>query len=252
MSYLHHFITLLHARVARHRQEIVPGSEIGESIDIGRLICPLRYDLCVRIDFIRLLRDEWALYTNNLGGFLERPESKAYYVWFNEIVCARYTPHLYGNRKSVESAFIKRVHRTAKLWRSIDRRGYDASTPIRLRSGRSIRRVNGKMIDATYFAGDGCHRMSCLYLVGQTLLEPAHYEVHVHREFQPLDNTSILAEYLPLDRTTYLQFISRFYCDGLQLDSPEKILQQVACKKANLVAELESVLAFDLSRMGDR
>jgi hypothetical protein len=246
MSYLRHFITLVRARVARFRQEIVPGSEIGESIDIGRLICPLRYDLCVRIEFIRLLRDEWALYTDNLSGFLDRPESRAYYVWFHEIACARYMPQLYGNQKLVQPAFIKRVHEAAKLWRSIDRNGYDASTPIRLGSGRSIQSVNGKTTNATYFAGDGCHRMSCLFVRGQTRLEPEQYEVQIRQEFQPLDNTAILIQQLPLDRTSYLHFISRFYCDGRELGSADEILAQVASTKAHLLPELESVLAFDL------
>jgi hypothetical protein len=247
MLYSNYFITRVQARVARYRQEIVPGSEIAESIDIARLICPLRYDLWVRIDFIRLLRDEWALYTGDLQGFLDRPQSRAYYIWFKEIVCARYMPQIYRDEKLVKRAFVQKVHETARLWRSIDRNGFDSSTPIRLGSGRSIRSVNGKTIKSTYFAGDGCHRMSCLYVAGQTRLEPEHYEVHVHRDFEPLDNTAILVKHLPLDRATYLGFISRFYCDGLKLDSADQILQHVASKKVGMLPELESVLAFDLS-----
>lgn len=239
------------ARVSRYRQKIVPGREIGESIDIDRLICPLRYDLCVRIDFIRLLRDELTLYSEDPDGFLARPQSQAYYIWFKEVRCARYHPHIYRDEKLVKSAFAKRVQDTARLWRSIDQIGYDASAPIRIGSGQSIQTVNGKTINSTYFAGDGCHRMACLYLTGRTRLEPEHYEVRVLRHFVPLDITSVLAERLPLDRTTYLRFISHFYCDGLDLGSVDKILQHVACEKAHLLPELESVLAFDLARVRD-
>jgi hypothetical protein len=241
-------ITRVQARLARYREEVVPGIMIAKTIDIGRLICPLRYDLWVRIEFVRLLRDEWTLYSDDLSGFLDRPQSRAYYVWFKEVRCALYHPQIYRNEERVESEFVTRVQETAALWKSIERNGYDRSTPIRLGSGRSIRSVNGKTINATYFAGDGCHRMSCLYVTGQTRLEPEDYEVQVRREFEPLDITATLVQRLPLDRASYLRFLSRFYCDGLQLDSADRILRQVASEKPDLLAELESVLAFDLPR----
>jgi hypothetical protein len=251
MAYVHDLGTRAGARVTRYRQKTVPGREIAESIDIDRLICPLRYDLCVRIDFIGLLRDEWTFYTEDLAGFLDRPQSKAYRVWFKEVRCRLYSPRIYRDEELVQSAYIQRVHETASLWRSIDSRGYDMSVPIRLGSGQSVRSVNGKTISSAYFAGDGCHRMACLYVTGRTRLEPEHYELRVERHFEPLDITSMLIDRLPLDRTTYLHFISRFYCDGLELGDAADILQYVARKKANLLPELESVLSFDLSRIRD-
>jgi hypothetical protein len=249
MPYLHDVITRLQARVARYRREIVAGSEIRESIEIDRLICPLRYDLCIRIEFIRLLRDQWSLYTDHLDAFLDRPQSRAYLTWFRDIACARYMPEVYRDPTQLQPAFVKRVHETATLWQSIAHNGYDRTTPIRLASGRTIQSVNGKRINATYFAADGCHRMSCLYLTGQTRLEPEHYEVQIHRSFQPLDNTAILIDRLPLGRVAYLKFVSPFYCDGLTFDSPEKVLEHVATRKAHLLPEATSVLAFDLARM---
>jgi hypothetical protein len=251
VSYVQDLRTRAGARLIRSGDKILPGREIAESIAIGRLICPLRYDLCVRIDFIRLLRDEWREYTEDLGGFLERPESKAYRTWFKEVRCGIYTPRLYQDDNLLQSAFIQRVHDTARLWRSIDLQGYDTSAPIRLRSGQSIRSVNGKMISSVYFAGDGCHRMASLYLTGRTRLEPEDYEVRFQRSFTPLDITSILIDRLPLDRAAYLSFISRFYCDDLELGDAAEILQYVAREKATLLPELESVLAFDLSRVRD-
>jgi hypothetical protein len=251
MAYVQDLGTRAGGRVSRYRQKIVPGREIAESIDIGRLMCPLRYDLCVRIEFIRLLRDEWTCYAEDLDGFLDRPQSKAYRVWFKEVRCRLYSPQIYRDEDLVQSAYIQRVHETASLWRSIDSRGYDVSVPIRLGSGQSIRTVNGKTIRSVYFAGDGCHRMACLYVTGRTRLEPEHYELRVQRHFEPLDITSILIDRLPLDRTTYLHFISRFYCDGLELAAPAEILQYVARQKADLLPELESVLSFDLSRIRD-
>jgi hypothetical protein len=249
MLYLHDVITRLQARVARYRREIVSGRQIGESIDIDRLICPLRYDVFVRIEFIRLLRDQWDLYSDNLQDFLDRPQSRAYRTWFREIACARFMPQVYRDDQLFEPVFVKRVHETATLLRSIDRNGYDSSTPIRLASGRSIHAVNGKVINSSYFAADGCHRMSCLYLTGQTRLDPEQYEVEIHPTFRPLDNTAILIDRLPLDRATYLRFVSPFYCDGSTLDSADKILEYVALNKASLLPEAKAVLAFDLARI---
>ena len=237
------------AQLVRLRQEIVPGSALAKPIDISRLICPLRYDLWVRIDLVRLLRDEPELYREDFSGFLSRPPARAYHVWFKEVCCGRFRPRLYRNPKLLERAFVQRIRETAALQESIDRHGFDGSKPIRLMSGRSIRTVNGKRIGSRYFAGDGCHRMACLYASGRTSLEPAEYEVAIHPSFQPLDNTSILIRHLPLDRTAYLRFISSFYCDGDEIDSADGILRHVAGRRPELLPELRSVLASDLPRV---
>jgi hypothetical protein len=170
-------------------------------------------------------------------------------VWFKQVRCALYSTRIYGDEELLKAEFVKRVHGTAALWKSIERNGYDRSTPIRLGSGRSIRSVNGKTINSIYFAGDGCHRMSCLYVTGQTRLEPVDYEVQIHSDFQPLDITAMLVRELPLSLTDYLEFLSRFYCDGTQLHSADQIRQHVRSAKPELLAELESVLAYDLPNL---
>jgi hypothetical protein len=242
-------ITRVQARVAQFRQEIIPGTTLGDTINILRLICPLRYDLRVRIDFIRLLRDNWSLYTNDLSRFLERPESKAYSVWFRDVRCARYRPELLADDQRLGAAFTDRVRQTAALWQSIQRDGYDRSRPIRLEAGHSIRNTNGKHVNSRYFTGDGCHRMASLYLSGHTRLEPSDYEVRYHRDFEPLDITAELVTLLRLDRQTYLDFLSTFYCDGVHLDSAEQIVRHVSAYRPELLSEVESVLAFDLPRL---
>lgn len=243
------FLARMQARVGRARHQVVSGHELAEPVEIGRLMCPLRYDLWVRIEFIRLLRDEWTLYTSDLPAFLRRPESRAYYIWFKEVACARFRPELYPDDRRIQPAFVSRVHETSRLWKSIETSGYDQSNPIRLRAGRSIRPVNGKRISSPYFAGNGCHRLSCLYVMGQTRLAPEQYEVEFAPVYQPLDNTAILLRMLPLDRTRYFRFISRFYCDGVELDTADEIRRQVAAAKRSLLPELESVFAFDLASL---
>lgn len=251
VSYVHDLAIRVRARVSRPRHRIIPGVEIGRSIDIERLIWPLRYDICVRIELIRLLRDEWTLYVSDLATFLDRPQSRAYYTWFRDVACARHLPWICNDEKLLNAAFVKRVHDTARLWVSIRQHGYDAKTPVRVRSGRSIRPVSGKTITSRYFAGDGCHRLACLYLAGRTRLEPTEYEVQVDDVFEPLDNTAILIPRLPIGRAHYLTFISHYYGDGLEFGCSRQLDQYVASHKAHLLTELRSVLAFDLPRIVD-
>jgi hypothetical protein len=243
---VHDFLARVQARLGRARHQVVSGNTIGQAVDIARLMCPLRYDLWVRIEFIRLLRDESKLYSGDLAEFLDRPESRAYYRWFKEVACARFHPDIYRDDRLVQPVFLRRVQETSKLWDSIQRTGYDWSSRIRLRSGRTVQQVNNKRIDSANFLGDGCHRLSCLYVMGQTQLDPSQYEVEVAPVYQPLDNTAILIKSLPLDRIRYLRFISRYYCHGLELDSPDEIRARVAEKRPSLLSELESVFAFDL------
>ncbi|HEX6106963.1 MAG TPA: hypothetical protein VFZ26_15350 [Gemmatimonadales bacterium] len=235
-------------RVDRYGRRIVSGERIGRPIDIERLACPLRYDVWVRAEFIHLLRSAWGAYEADLGGFLERPQARAYFTWYREVAVKRFHPTIYPHHQLVWRRFLGRVRETARLWRSISEDGYDASKPIRLASGRAIRNVNGKRVASTLFAGDGCHRIACLSLIGQTRLEPGQYEVEVRRRYQPLDNTAILCRELPLDRPAYLRFLSRFYC-GAAEDSLAEIRRRVAAERPGLLPELESVLAYDLARV---
>jgi hypothetical protein len=239
------------ARVTRPHGQVVPGRELGDGVEIGRLACPLRYDLCVRIDFIRLLRQEWSLYQSNLPDFLRRPESQAYFIWFRDVATARFQPELARDQTRLRSVFVDRVHETAGLWQSIQSNGYNPATPIQLRAGRNVQPVNGKLVNTSYFAGDGCHRLACLFVSGQTSLRPEQYEVKIQDSFHPLDNTAVLIRHLPLAKATYLRFISGFYC-GQELNTAEAIVAHVASNAPHLLAELESVLNFDLPIFPDQ
>jgi hypothetical protein len=239
------------SRVTRPRGQVVPGRELGDVVEIGRLACPLRYDLCVRIDFVRLLSQEWELYRSNLPEFLGRPESQAYFIWFRDVASARFQPELARDPTRLRPAFVDRVHETARLWQSIQSKGYNPATPIQLRAGRTVRPVNGKVVTSSYFAGDGCHRVACLFVAGQTSLRPEQYDVRIQSSLDPLDNTAVLIRQLPLGTATYLRFISRFYCGGEELNTVEAILAHVASNSPHLLAEVESVLDFDLPSCSD-
>jgi len=142
-------------RVARLGDDVVPGTVVGQAIDIDRIIFPLRYDICIRVDFLRLLRDEERLYEDDLDAFLNLPAAQAYFTWFRDVRCFTYRPRLLHDVSGLKAAFVRRVRQTAELWQSVERNGFDNTHPIRLASGRSIENVNGKVINSTVFAGDG-------------------------------------------------------------------------------------------------
>lgn len=237
-------------RLARLDERIVPGTVLGDSISIDHLICPLRYDICVRIDFVRLLRDEWTLFQKDFAAFRNRPATAAYYSWFRDIRCARYESTLLRDAGRLDAAFLQRVDQTARLWKSLELKGFDPSQPIRLASGRSLHSVNGKMINETIFSGDGCHRIACLHLLGWDRLEPMHYEVAMRARFTPLDITAVLLDLGLLDRPTYLRYIAQFYGDGLEFESADAIVHYVSYRKPELLSELQSVFSHDLVRIG--
>jgi hypothetical protein len=135
------------------------------------------------------------------------------------------------------------------MWESIQRDGFDASIPIGLRSGREIKRTHGKTIEGNIYAGDGCHRIACLSVLGMSHLPPDLYRVRVRPVFEPRDNTAALIKLGVLDRRTYLGFLSGSYCDGQVHDSADGIREFVALHKPTLLAELDSVLAFDLPNL---
>ena len=222
---------------------IVPGTEIGIGLNIVSLICPLRYDLIIRIEFFRFLEREWDLYTNNLPSFLDAAPVKNYYIWFKEISIARFNPDLYPHENLIKPKFIEQVHTAAALWKSLEDNGLDISNPICLMSGKEIIPVNGKITNELYFAGDGCHRLSYLYVKGVRTLPPNYYQVIIYKKFQPLDNTDILYKKLPLSTANYCKFISSYYCNNLDLNTVDEILQYVDAYRHDLLPVIRSIVA---------
>ena len=248
------FISLLNRKLGgardfvrrRLHERIIPGREIGERIKIYDLVYPLRYDILVRADFIRFLAENEQLPTSDIGMMLEHPAARAYQAWFKEVAVRRFSSEIYNDHLLVQERFRERVEKVRRLWESITSQGFDHSTPVRLGGGRDIIDVNGKIIDASYFAGDGCHRTACLLVMGKAVLEPEEYEVLWTPTFRPLDNTAILIEKLPIGMAVYLSYISDAYCEGRPLATAEDLMTDVREHSPAKLTEVESVLRHDL------
>ncbi len=236
--------------VRRRWQEThVSGLEIGQRIRIYDLVCPLRYDISVRADFIRFLVDNAYLSTADFDAISEHPATKAYYTWFKEVAVRRFLPEIYHDDNRVHERFYERFMNVQALWASMRSQGFDHTYPVRLTSGNLVHEVNGKTVDTSFFAGDGCHRIACLLVMGKDVLEPEEYEVVSRAELRPLDNTALLLDKIPISMSDYLSFISRGYCGGRRLASADEALIYVEEHSPDRFAELKNVFRYDLDHL---
>ena len=224
--------------------EILPGERVGPA-EIEPLICPLRYDLKVRIDLCRLWLNEGGFELDRPGFWEGVPALEAYYVWFREVEVRRFRRDLAGDDSRVRGEFPSRVRRALTLWESLAATGLDADARIRLRTGERIRSVNGKCLGARFFPADGCHRIAWVYARGARQLEPDQFIVERFQDFLPLDNTRLLLRTLPLSQEQYCAFLSAYYCQGKTVDSPLEILREVDASTPEKLREVLSVLEAD-------
>lgn len=243
-------INSLRAAVRRRGfEKRISGLEIGKQVRIYDIVCPLRYDILVRAEFIEFLANNDGLLATAREAILESPAARAYEVWFREVAILRFSPEIYHDGNQVRQRFAIRVEKTKRLWESISLNGFDSAHQIKLRSGKSILEVNGKSVSGPFFAGDGCHRIACLLVMGKKYLEPKEYEVALWPKFQPLDNTALLIDKLPITVSDYLTFISRGYCEGQTLATANEAVAYLEKHDPDRLTELKSILEHDLIRL---
>lgn len=230
-------------------EELISGNEIGEQIKIYDLICPLRYDILIRADFIDFLAKNDYLSENDLDAIIKAAPAQRYQTWFREIAYRRRNPEHSHDENHFRERFYQRVRKVQELWKSINANGFDYNQPIRLKSGEVIREVNGKSFETRFYAGDGCHRIACLWVMGKEVIEPEEYEVAMSEEFIPLDNTAVLLDKLSISMSDYLNFISQGYCRGHIFDNAEQVLAYVGRHSPDRLEELKNVFRYDLSHL---
>ena len=180
---------------------------------------------------------------------IEAPAAQRYQTWFREIAYRRRNPAHSHNEAHFQERFHQRISNVQALWKSMKSKGFDYTQPVRLKSGEVIREVNGKSFDTRFYAGDGCHRIACLWITGKDFLEPEEYEVVMSEEFTPLDNTAVLLDKLSIPAADYLAFISRGYCEGQEINSADEALAYVEEHHPDRLEELKNVFRHDLSHL---
>ncbi len=226
----------------RRPLHILEGREIGEDIRILSLACPLRYDLLVRRDFYTCYCNHADLFASDFESFLQRPAVEDYYTFFRNARVQRYRPELYNAHDRLREMFGDLVRRSVALYRSISTEGFDASRPIPLQTGRVVRHEHDVAVDARYYAGDGCHRIACLWTLGFERLPKEYYQVKVYRVCRPLDVTAQLIGRLPNGLERYWRYLAAYYCDGEDLHGASAIREYVMGHNPSKMAEVQSVI----------
>jgi len=216
-----------------------------ERVPIASLASPLRFDLVVRREFLRLCLaqlERGDACDESLTGVAR---STPYWLWFTEVYVPRSAPELAKDPAARGRAFAERVRASFELARSFREHGFDARTPIVLRAARDVRPTDsGKLVRAPYYPGDGCHRIALLWLSGQQALEPAQYVVRRQRVLAPLDNTWRLREAFEGDVAGYLRFIASGYAEG-EFASAAALVARVRETTPDRVDSLVAVLRAD-------
>jgi hypothetical protein len=205
-----------------------PKSSPQETVDIRRLISPLRYDVLIRAQLFDLVRESGhgaPGSSPDLDQLVAAAHDSAYFVWFRDVAMTRFRPWVLKDPDLLEQQFRERVESAAALYRSFSDRGFDPAHPVTLRGVRKpLSTDSGLRLDRQLHVGDGGHRLALLLSAGQGL-QPGAYRVDRRPQAQLIDNTAVLVPALRLARDEYVRFLAQGY--GLDTDDLDALLDQL-------------------------
>jgi hypothetical protein len=185
------------ADAARGRpwRTVVPSHPAG----IAGLVSPLRYDILVRARFFRLLDEHRDRFRADRAALHAAARDHAYRVWFRELWCTYWAPHLLDDPAGFDRAYARRVDASWELKESFDAHGLDPARPITLHRARTGRRL---------FAGDGCHRLALLLLAGEREVPAGAYRIRQHLRLPPGNATDLLVPLLGVPDAELRAFVA--------------------------------------------
>jgi hypothetical protein len=227
----------LGALVARRPE---PGRE---PVAIAELASPLRLDVVLIRDFLRLCTQHF-----ERGGACDESltgvaRSTSYWTWFCEVHVPRAAPELAGDPGARGRAFVARVAASFALARELRERG--VAPRVVLRSARQILPTEtGKPVRARYHPDDDAHPLALRWQAGQDVLAPADYAVRRERALAPLDHTRALLAAFDDDPRGYLRFVASGFGQAEPANARE-LVARVRADAPERAAELEAVLRAD-------
>lgn len=227
--------------------------ELENGVHIASLICPLRYDVIVRRDFLSFYAAHQDLYSSDFDAFAKLVGQSSYYTWYVRSDTIRSRPHLLDDPDDLWIRFVNKIRKTVDLYTSMMKNGFDERYPIILKTAEHLlpptadRRVppTGKKVSDRYFMADGCHRLAFMMTRGYDVLPAEYFRVKCFREFSPFDSTSLLARSLPITPSEYFTFLSSRYCRPFISESRESFLRYIREHQPELVDELLSIIRLD-------
>jgi hypothetical protein len=227
--------------------------EQANGIEIASIVCPLRYDVLVRRDFVLFYATHRDLYDSDPNGFIALTKRTSYYTWYLESEAVRTNKRLRGNAAALDQDLHKRIGRVAALYESVQKDGFSSRFPITLKTARHILPPTtdrggpptGKQVSAKYFLADGCHRLALLMTLGYQKLPASYFRVKCYQEFSPFDSTSLLARRLMPEPSAYFAFLSTYYTAPVVLTNRNDFLGYIRNCKPAFLEEVLSVIRAD-------
>ena len=229
----------------RHRGRLQPGAV---TLDLDRLVSPLRYDVVVRERYLDFLEEHLALYFDDFDAFDAKAREHPYFVWFRTIAIHRIAPGGVDD-EALTAAFRERLRKTTRLFLAFRDRGFDPTFPIVVRQGGPLAAtVTGKVLTDRWFPVEGCHRLALLRRAGHRRLHPSWYRVRTGPGWAPPDNTHALLRALEVPGTDYYSFVALGYGER-GCDDPQLLLAALEASRPELVGEVGRILEVDSAQL---
>jgi hypothetical protein len=232
-------------------REVSP-PELAGGVAIVDLVVPLRYDVLVRLEFIRWYRERREEASRDRAAFLAAARATAYHRWWMTAETIRGRPYLLGRPDELEALFAQRVDATIRLAEGAVA-GSLAAEPVVLKTGRRLLPPTtfrggpptDKRVSDRFFLADGCHRLALLVEAGRDRLAPGEFRVREYDAFSPFDATGILARELPITPRDYVTFLASRYAPGRDVLDPDDLVRAVAEADPRRADDVRSALAAD-------
>jgi hypothetical protein len=217
----------------------------SESVRIGDIVSPLRYDVMIRVRHFELHADRRELFASDFDAYERLVRAEPYFVWFKRARVPTWWPWLLDDPNAFEEAWRERLRASAALFESFSANGFDARHPIELYAGRRVRETHtGKRITRALYSGDGNHRLALLLAAGNEHLKPTEYRIKRYRWLVPTDSTGFLLRETGAGWPDYKPFIELGY-PSVRLGVSERRVRVEAGDSA-LQAEVATLVELDL------
>jgi hypothetical protein len=227
--------------------------ELEDGIAIADLVVPLRYDVLVRLEFIRWYRERREQAERERPAFLAAARETSYHRWWMTAETIRGRPWLLGRTDELDALFERRVEATIRLAREAVGDPSSVREPIVLKTGRRLLPpttlrggpATAKRVSDRFFLADGCHRLALLIAAGRDRLVAGQFRVKEYETFSPFDATTVLARELPIASNEYVSFLASRYAPGTDVSDPAELVRRVAATDPDRADDVLAALQAD-------
>lgn len=215
-----------------------------ESPPIAELVGPLRLDVLVVRDFLRIYLQRRDLAARDFAGFVAEAREHRFrdliYGWFS-----LYQPEAVRNPEVFSRHFDMQVRRSVMLWHQVaDDRDIRPAIEVKV-AARTLPTATGKLVHGRYGLGEHSYRAACLMLLGHHVLPPRSFCYRWYRVRRPYDGTWVLTHRKALTPTEYFCYLSEVYGSSERFTTEADLRRFVETVTPGRLDEFRSVVRAD-------